>query len=144
MTLLSQRAGAVLTLILASMACMSAEPVWPVENAPQSYRTVRNWGQFPDVQGIVWPAALTAVEPDRSGNIYVIYRCRDNSCAGRTEDPILKFDKAGKLLAKWGSGLFVFPHGATSTVKAISGLPTLAAPMARAIRYSSSVPKAKC
>ena len=97
MTLLSQRAGAVLTLILVSMACKSAEPEWPRENAPQLYRTVRNWAQFPDVQGIVWPAAVTAVEPDGRGHIYVIYRCRQNSCAGRAEDPILKFDTSGKL-----------------------------------------------
>lgn len=32
---------------------------------------------------------------------------------GRTEDPILKFDKTGKLIAKWGSERFAFPHGAT-------------------------------
>src|SRR5262249_42301592 len=36
-----------------------------------------------------------------------------NSCAGRTEPPILKFDKSGKLLKSWGAGMFVFPHGAT-------------------------------
>lgn len=92
---------------------MAAEPQWPQEPAPQTYRTVRNWGAIPAVQGIVWPASLTAVEPDRFGNIYVIYRCNANSCVGRSEDPILKLDKNGKLLAKWGSGLFVFPHGAT-------------------------------
>jgi DNA-binding beta-propeller fold protein YncE len=85
----------------------------PAEKLPQPYRTIRDWGQFPAVKGIVWPAAVTAIEPDRAGNIYVVYRCLDNSCAGRPEDPILKFDKSGKLLAKFGAGLFVFPHGAT-------------------------------
>ena len=37
----------------------------------------------------------------------------DNSCAGRKEPPILKFDKNGKLVKSWGEGMFVFPHGST-------------------------------
>ena len=36
-----------------------------------------------------------------------------NSCAGRSEAPILKYNADGKLLASWGQGMFVFPHGAT-------------------------------
>jgi sugar lactone lactonase YvrE len=58
-------------------------------------------------------AAVTAVEPAPGGIIYVVHRCFENSCAGRTEPPILKYDRNGKLLASWGQGLFVFPHGAT-------------------------------
>lgn len=77
---------------------------------PQPYRTTRDWGQLPP--GVVW-AAVTAVEPAPGGTIYVIHRCFENSCAGRKEDPILKYDKDGKLLKAWGSGMFVFPHGAT-------------------------------
>src|SRR4029079_14870498 len=77
---------------------------------PQPYRTTRDWGQLP--AGVVW-AAVTAVEPAPDGTIYVIHRCFENSCAGRKEDPILKYDKNGKLLKAWGSGMFVFPHGAT-------------------------------
>jgi DNA-binding beta-propeller fold protein YncE len=37
----------------------------------------------------------------------------NNSCEGRSEPPILKFDRNGKLLASFGAGLFNFPHGAT-------------------------------
>jgi len=77
---------------------------------PQPYRTTRDWGQLPP--GVVW-AAVTAVEPAPDGTIYVIHRCFENSCAGRKEDPILKYDRTGKLLKAWGSGMFVFPHGAT-------------------------------
>ena len=43
----------------------------------------------------------------------MIHRCNENSCVGRTEPPILKFDKSGKLLKAWGEGMFNFPHGAT-------------------------------
>ncbi len=91
---------------------MSAQEKQPPEKLPQPYRTIRDWAKFPAVQGVVWPAAVTAVEPDHAGNIYVIYRCFENSCAGRKEDPILKFDRSGKLLKSFGGGVFVFPHGA--------------------------------
>jgi DNA-binding beta-propeller fold protein YncE len=89
----------------------SAQTQGTVRNdLPQPYRTTRDWGQLP--AGVVW-AAVTAVEPAPDGSIYVIHRCFENSCAGRKEDPILKYDKNGKLLKAWGSGMFVFPHGAT-------------------------------
>jgi uncharacterized protein len=77
---------------------------------PQPYRTTRDWGQLPP--GVKW-AAVTAVEPAPDGTIYVIHRCFANSCANRSEAPILKYDASGKLLASWGSGMFIFPHGAT-------------------------------
>jgi sugar lactone lactonase YvrE len=77
---------------------------------PNPYRTIRDWAQLPD--GMEW-AAVTAMEPARDGAIYVVHRCHENSCAGRPEPPILKFDKSGRLLKSWGAGMFVFPHGAT-------------------------------
>jgi DNA-binding beta-propeller fold protein YncE len=61
---------------------------------------------------MTWPA-VTAVEPAPDGSIYVVERCFQNSCDGRTEPPILKYDANGKLLKAFGAGLFVFPHGAT-------------------------------
>jgi sugar lactone lactonase YvrE len=77
-------------------------------NLPTPYRTVRDWGELP--AGMKWPA-VTGVEPDGQGGVYVIERCFQNSCKGRSEPPILHFNSAGKLLASWGSGMFVFPHG---------------------------------
>jgi sugar lactone lactonase YvrE len=59
-----------------------------------------------------WPA-VTAIEPAPDGSIYVIERCFENSCEGRSEPPILKYNKDGKLLAAFGQNMFVFPHGAT-------------------------------
>src|SRR5215472_7846330 len=88
----------------------TGDPNTPLNDLPTPYRTVRDWGQLPS--GMKWPA-VTAVEPSPDGSIYVIERCSANSCAGRTEPPILKFDKSGKLLRSFGAGMFVFPHGAT-------------------------------
>jgi DNA-binding beta-propeller fold protein YncE len=82
----------------------------PRNDLPQSYRTTRDWGQLPP--GVKW-AAVTAIEPAPDGTIYVIHRCFANSCAGRPEAPILKYDASGRLLKSWGQGLFNFPHGAT-------------------------------
>jgi sugar lactone lactonase YvrE len=77
---------------------------------PQPYRTTRDWGELPP--GMKW-AAVTAVEPSPDDSIYVVHRCFANSCAGRSEAPILKFNAEGKLLKTFGEGMFVFPHGGT-------------------------------
>jgi DNA-binding beta-propeller fold protein YncE len=82
----------------------------PRNDLPQPYRTTRDWGQLPP--GVRW-AAVTAIEASPDGSIYVVHRCFENSCAGRPEAPILKYDAGGRLLASFGQGLFVFPHGAT-------------------------------
>jgi sugar lactone lactonase YvrE len=78
------------------------------QDLPRPYRTVRDWGELSP--GMKWPA-VTGVEPAPNFGVYVIERCFENSCAGRTEPPILQFDKAGKLVKSWGGGMFVFPHG---------------------------------
>lgn len=78
---------------------------------PRPYTTERDWGELPP--GVEW-AAVTAVEPTVDGQfIYVVHRCANNSCEGRPEAPILKYDYDGNLLASFGAGLFLFPHGAT-------------------------------
>src|SRR5688572_29404422 len=71
----------------------------PRNDLPQPYRTTRDWGQLPPG---VKSAAVTAIEPAPDGSIYVVHRCFANSCAGRSEAPILKYDAGGKLLASWG------------------------------------------
>lgn len=85
--------------------------VKPINDLPNPYRTVRDWATPPG--GAPW-AAVTGIEPAPDGSIIVIHRCAGNSCAGRPEPPILRFDKSGKLLASWGQGMFIFPHGTTT------------------------------
>ena len=59
---------------------------------------------------MTWPA-ITGVMEGPDGNLYVLGRCNENSCAGRTEPAVLVYDSSGKLVKTWGSGLFNFPHG---------------------------------
>jgi sugar lactone lactonase YvrE len=82
----------------------------PRNDLPQPYKTTRDWGELP--KGMVWPA-VTAIEPAPDGTIFVVERCFENSCAGRSEPPILHYDATGHLIKAFGQGLFVFPHGAT-------------------------------
>jgi DNA-binding beta-propeller fold protein YncE len=96
--------------IVAGGAALAQKSDAPRNDLPQPYRTTRDWGELPP--GIKW-AAVTAVEPAPDGTIYVVHRCFANSCAGRAEAPILKYDANGKLLKSWGERMFVFPHGAT-------------------------------
>ncbi|MEP6961519.1 MAG: hypothetical protein ABI995_05550, partial [Acidobacteriota bacterium] len=77
-------------------------------NLPNPYKTLRDWAELP--KGMTWPAITGALEgPD--GNLYVLGRCNENSCAGRKEPPVLVYNKDGKLVNTWGPGLFSFPHG---------------------------------
>ena len=81
-------------------------------SAPNMYRAVEGvWGKLP--QGRTW-GSTSAVYParDGSGNIWVAERCGQNSCTGRDDvDPIMLFDRSGKLLKSFGAGLIVMPHG---------------------------------
>ena len=97
-------------LVTFSALALAQTPSTARNDLPQPYKTTRDWGQLPP--GVKW-AAVTAVEPAPDGSIYVIHRCFANSCAGRMEAPILKYDPSGKLLKSWGEGMFIFPHGAT-------------------------------
>jgi len=79
-----------------------------VSAQPNPYKRDANWAQLP--AGMQW-AAVIGAEQGPDGNIYVLHRCFQNSCAGRSEPPLLVFSPAGKLLRTWGSGMFTFPHG---------------------------------
>jgi hypothetical protein len=80
----------------------------PNDELPNPYKTLRDWAELP--KGMTWPA-ITGVIEGSDGRIYVLGRCHENSCAGRTEPSVLIYDQAGKLLNSWGSGMFQFPHG---------------------------------
>jgi DNA-binding beta-propeller fold protein YncE len=105
-----RKLAVVVIAVLALPAARAQRSDVPRNDLPQPYRTTRGWGELPP--GVKW-AAVTAVEPAPDGTIYVIHRCFANSCAGRSEAPILEYDANGHLLKTFGEGMFVFPHGAT-------------------------------
>ena len=72
-------------------------------------KVIKNFGTLPD--GRQWGnTAGVDIGPD--GHLWAYDRCGTNSCAGTNVDPILKFDRtSGKLLASFGRGQFIFPHG---------------------------------
>jgi sugar lactone lactonase YvrE len=76
---------------------------------PNPYVTVENWAKLPE--GRTW-GSTSAVDVDRDGkSIWVAERCGVNSCAGKNDAPVLKFDASGKLVKAFGEGLILFPHG---------------------------------
>jgi sugar lactone lactonase YvrE len=75
---------------------------------PNPYHRSADWARLP--AGMKW-AAVIGAEPGPDGRIYVLHRCFENSCAGRSEPPLLVFDASGTLLHSWGAGMFTFPHG---------------------------------
>jgi sugar lactone lactonase YvrE len=87
----------------------------PVNDLPNPYETVEGWAKLPE--GRTW-GSTSAVDIDKDGrSIWVAERCQANSCfdAAKGEmsplQTVFKFDPNGKMVASFGQGMFVFPHG---------------------------------
>jgi streptogramin lyase len=87
----------------------------PTNSAPNAYATIEHFFKMPD--GRTW-GSTSAVEIDKDGrSIWVAERCGANTCLDRATGEmsklpsILKFDASGKLVASFGQGLLIFPHG---------------------------------
>lgn len=88
----------------------------PVNDLPNPYEAVKNWGTLPD--GRTW-GSTGAINIDRDGtSVWAVERCGSHSwqagggsCAGSNLPAILKFDASGKLMRAIGGGVFIFPHG---------------------------------
>jgi streptogramin lyase len=114
------RAPATLALGVAVLCCigvptLAQAPAAPTNSAPNPYSTVEQFFKMPE--GRTW-GSTSAVEIDRDGRtIWVAERCGANSCLDRSTGQmsglpsVLKFDASGKLVASFGQGLLIFPHG---------------------------------
>jgi len=81
----------------------------PVNQLPNPYETVRDWGALPN--GRKW-GSVSAVNVDADGkHIWAADRCGANSCAGSDVNPIVKLDPDGKVVQSFGAGQILWPHG---------------------------------
>jgi sugar lactone lactonase YvrE len=79
----------------------------PTNDLPNPYRTIEGWAQL----GRAW-GSTSAVDIDPDGrSVWVAERCGANSCLGSDLPAVFKFDANGKLVASFGAGMFVSPHG---------------------------------
>jgi DNA-binding beta-propeller fold protein YncE len=97
----------VAALVLICIATQGASAQDPSESLPNPYRVVDNWAKMPE--GRTWGAAAGVVI-DSKGNVWVFERCGANTCAGRSDAPIIEFDTTGRMVKSFGAGMFVFPH----------------------------------
>ena len=80
----------------------------PANNFPNPYK-IDSFGQLPNGRKL---GAVSGIDIDRDGkSVWAFERCGGNTCDGSTVAPLLKFDSAGRLVASFGAGLFVYPHG---------------------------------
>ncbi len=75
---------------------------------PNPYK-IENFGQLPAGRKI---GATAGIDIDRDGkSVWIFERCGGATCDGSNVAPLLKFDSTGKLIASFGAGMFVYPHG---------------------------------
>jgi sugar lactone lactonase YvrE len=78
---------------------------------PNPDKRIEPWGELPASYEGHW-AAPTGAGGGPDGLLYVLERCRNNSCKGQPQDPILVIDpKTGKLIRSFGATLYDGPHG---------------------------------
>lgn len=83
--------------------------VQPVNNLPNPYETVRNWGELPGNRE--W-GSVSAVHVDVDGeHIWAGDRCGANSCVGSNVDPIVRLNPEGETVQAFGAGELAWPHG---------------------------------
>jgi DNA-binding beta-propeller fold protein YncE len=100
---------AVLALAALSLPASAQQSALPGVDFPNPHGPATMFGQLPAPRG--W-GGTTAVAVDRdSKSVWVFERCGGSNCADSKLAPVLHFDPSGKLLASFGAGMFVFPHG---------------------------------
>jgi len=104
-------------MLLAQGAAKVGNPITG-EGLPNPAPTVtRNWGQLP--AGRKWGTSAGIDIDPIDGNVWAYERCGAGtagggpvSCDNNVVDPIFKFDrKTGAVLANFGKGVMVTPHG---------------------------------
>jgi DNA-binding beta-propeller fold protein YncE len=73
---------------------------------------VEGWAELPS--GIDRFGMVLGMDLDARENLWVFQRCFSTDCVDGPEErlpAVLEYDRSGRLLASWGEGMFVWPHG---------------------------------
>jgi len=108
-----------LLVLLGASASMQQRPSLgyntPTNDLPNPYKTVEGFFKLP--AGRTW-GSTSAIDVDRDGtSIWVGERCGANTCLDRASGQmsklpsVLKFNASGDLVASFGAGMIIFPHG---------------------------------
>ncbi len=97
-------------VLLSLSACDTAPP--PREDVPPLAVDTR----WPTIPAGAKFGEVSAVDVDAQGNVWVLHRAgrvweEPFPTAPIAEPTVFKFAPDGTLLAKWGAGLFIMPHG---------------------------------
>ncbi len=99
------------TATLDHVATLSAQPL------PNPYRIVEGWAQLPGGKPL---GAVGKADVDGDGrHIWAIVRCEPladparfgDECRDSKIDSVYKFGPDGKVVASFGGGMFIWPHG---------------------------------
>ena len=106
-------AAGVTTFAIWSLAAHIRATAQAADSQPNPYHVVANHFTLPEGRTM---GSTAAIDIDRDGrSIWVFERCGGGSqalaCATSNLPAVLKFDASGKLVASFGAGMFVSPHG---------------------------------
>ena len=98
------------TAVAACVAVLTARQNPPQSAVPHpSYTIAAGHFKMPGGRKVGSTAGITI---DRDGSsVWVFERCGGNDCVGSMAAPILKFDTSGNVVANFGGGMFIRPHG---------------------------------
>jgi DNA-binding beta-propeller fold protein YncE len=108
----SIRAGSVILAVLVSAGLLDQAGA---QALPNPYRAVEGWAKLP-VGREMGAVGDVAIDPD-GRHVWAVVRCDAGvesfgfECLNSALDPVLKLDPAGNVVASFGGGLFIWPHG---------------------------------